>query len=84
MPSSKNVGESGALNFVRECLQLAGAGELLVRDAEPSQPVGLVFVRPERSVVLPEASYFSRCPPVVKVFFYSSIEIGGKGSALRD
>ena len=73
------MGKSGALNLVRELLQLGGVGELFVGDVEPSQPLGLVFAGPEGGVVLPQASYFSRRPPVAKVFFYRSIQIGRKG-----
>ena len=78
----QNVGEAAALDLVRERLQLGCVGKLFVGDAEPSQPLGLVFVGPERGVLLPEPSYFSRRPPVVKVFFYRRIEIGRKRRGL--
>ena len=65
----QNVGESGASDLVGDLVQFGGAGELFVRDAEPAEPLGLVFAGPEGGVVLPEASYFSRRSPVVKVFF---------------
>ncbi len=65
-------------------LKLGGAGELFVGDVEPAQPLGLVIAGPERSVALPEPSYFSRRPPVVKVFFYRSVKIGRKRCASAD
>ena len=82
MPSSRMSEKPTALDFVRERLQLGCVGELIVGDAEPAQPLGFVFAGPERGVLLPEPAYFSRCPPVVKVFFYRGIEIGRKRRGL--
>ena len=76
------VGEPGALDLVGQVAKLGGAGELFVGDAEPAQPVGLVIAGPKGGVALPEPSYLSRRPPVVKVFFYRSVKIARKRCGL--
>src|SRR5208282_6083544 len=76
------VGETGGPDLVGQIVELGGAGELFVGDAEPAQPVGLVIAGPKGGVALPEPSYLSRRPPVVKVFFYRSVKIARKRRGL--
>ncbi len=79
----KDVGEASGFDFSGEHRELRGVGNLIVGNAKPAQPFGLVIVGPEAGVELPEAPYFSAGTPVIKVFFYRTIQISGKGSGLR-